>query len=133
MSIPNHNLPMSQRNVELVRRGFEVASRGALEPVRELLAPDVRWYAAGHADAGCQNREQALGWMGEALRRGIGVDLIDTRVIDDDRVLVVLRRRPHPQDADPPPHAQILTFRDGKVIEMVVYPSPEDAAAETVA
>lgn len=122
-----------QRNVEAVRRGFAAAGRGELGPVRDLLAPGVRWHAAGDAEGGCQNREQALEWMGDAIGRGIQVDLIDARPLGEDRVVAVLQRRADGPGEPPAPHGEVLTFRAGRVVEMVVYPSAEEALAAAVA
>lgn len=117
-------------NLELVRRGFEAAGRGDLEAISAILADDVRWHGAGDDDGGCQNRQQALRWMGEALARGIELDLVEARELAGDRVLTVLQRRPDGTDTNaPPPHGQILTFRAGKVVDMTVYPTAEEAIA----
>jgi hypothetical protein len=52
------------------------------------------------------------------------VDVLDA----GDRVVVITQ--PPPSGPEPEPlHAQITTFRDGKVIEMVGYPTVEDALA----
>ncbi len=126
MSQPDPSGHTPAGNLDAVRRGFAAAARGELGPVRELLAPDVRWHAAGDDAGGCQNREQALAWMGDAIGRGIHVELIDVRALDEARVLVLLQRRSGLPDA-PPAHGQILTFRQGQVIEMVVYPSADEA------
>ena len=45
-----------------------------------------------------------------------------------DQVVVVLK--PHGADE---PRANLTTFRDGKVVEMVAFESPEDALAATAA
>jgi ketosteroid isomerase-like protein len=123
---------MGATNLDLVRRGFEDASRGDLDAIAAILAQDVRWHAAGDEEGGCQNRDQALRWMGEALARGIGVDLIEARELPGDRVLTILQRQPTPDEAGqepPPPHGQILSFRDGRIVEIVVYPAAEEALA----
>jgi ketosteroid isomerase-like protein len=122
---------MAEGNVELVQRGFLAAARGDIGVVTAMLAPGVRWHGAGDEHGGCQNREQALRWMGDAIARGIRVQLLETRELGDDRVLVLLQRNPPPDSNPggqvPPPHGEILRFRDGKVTEMVVYPTAEDA------
>ena len=64
------------------------------------------------------------GWS--ARERGpIGelVELIDA----GDKVVVVMRRTG--EDGQPELIANLTTFRDGKAIEMVHYPDPDDARA----
>jgi ketosteroid isomerase-like protein len=117
--------------VKVVREAFAAALRGEIEGVSELLAEDVRWHAAGDEGGGCQNREQALVWLGEAISRGVHAELLDVRALDQDRVLVLLqrnlRRDGDPAGTQPSPHGQIVTFRGGKVAEIVIYPSDEEA------
>jgi ketosteroid isomerase-like protein len=118
---------MPQGNAEIVRAGFEASSRGDIDAVAALLAEDVYWGAEG--GGGCQDREQTLRWMREGIARGIRVDLVEARELPDGRVLLLLQRRtsPEAEAAPPPPHGQILSFRDGKIAEMVVYPTAEEA------
>jgi ketosteroid isomerase-like protein len=114
----------------LVRRGFQAASRGDIDAIAAMLSPDVRWHGAGDDSGGCQNRKQTLRWMREAIERGVRVDLLDARELPGDRVVLVLRRRPTPDDPEPPaPHGQIISFRDGLIAEMVVYPTAGEALA----
>ena len=64
--------------------------------------------------------------MRGARRRGpIGelVELIDA----GDKVVVIMRRTG--EDGRPELIANLTTFRDGKAIEMVHYPDPDDARA----
>jgi ketosteroid isomerase-like protein len=113
---------------ELVRRGFEAARAGDFELIADLLAEDVRWHG-GDPDAigSCQNRKQALEFMRQAhRRRGLG-ELIDV-IERGDKVVVILRPGP---DSEGPATlaANLTTFRDGKVVEMVHYPDPDAALA----
>jgi ketosteroid isomerase-like protein len=82
--------------------------------LREFLDPEV-------------NREQAMEFMHLARgRRGIGelVDVIDA----GDRVVVSMR--PKSEDGEQAAlSANLTTFRDGKAVEMVHFPNPEDALA----
>jgi ketosteroid isomerase-like protein len=119
---------MSESNVELARRGYEAALRGDIDVIGELLDPDVMWHGGDPtAEGSCHNREEALEFMRQArARRGVGelVDVIDA----GDRVVVIMRP---PSVAGEPAalSANLTTFRDGKVIEMVHYPEPDDALA----
>jgi ketosteroid isomerase-like protein len=119
---------MSRANVELARRGYDAALRGDLDAIREFLDADVKWHGGDPSAPGaCHNREQALEFMRQARsRRGVGelVDVMDA----GDRVVVIMR--PPAEEGE---HAQLsanlTTFRDGKAIEMVHYPNPQDALA----
>jgi ketosteroid isomerase-like protein len=118
---------MTESNLELARRGYEAIMRGDLDAIRELLDPDVKWYGGDPSD-GCQNRKQTLEWMGNALRRrgtppAELVDMVDA----GDKVVVIMRRTG--EDGELELVANLTTFRDGKVIEMVHYANPEDARA----
>jgi ketosteroid isomerase-like protein len=119
---------MSETNVELARRGYEAAVRGDLDTLRELLDPDVKWHGGDPtAREACHNRDQALQFMrGARARRPLG-ELVDVRDAGD-KVVVIMRP---PADRDEPARlvANLSTFRDGKVIEMVHYPNAEDALA----
>jgi SnoaL-like domain len=122
---------VSQSNVELVRAGFASAMRGDVAALEAMLAPDVYWGAPGGRDGGCHNRTQAVHWMRAAIDRGVTLRLIDARELADGRVLTVLQRIAPLEGGDgpPPPHAQLVSFRDGQVTEMLFYPTPEGAEA----
>jgi ketosteroid isomerase-like protein len=118
---------MSQAIVDLARRGYEAVRAGDLEAIREFLDPDVKWHAGDPtAEFACHNRRQALEWMRRARERGpIGelVELIDA----GDKVVVIMRRTG--EDGGPELIANLTTFRNGKAIEMVHYPDPDQARA----
>lgn len=117
-----------ETNSEIARRGYEAVVRGDLDAVREFLDPEVRWHGGDpNTLQACHNRQEALAYMRRARERGrIGalVDVIDA----GDRVVVIMRR---PVSGDEPPGlaANVTTFRDGRAVEIVHYPSPDDALA----
>ena len=120
---------MGEPNVETARRGFEAALRGDLGAIGELLDPNVTWHGGDPAAPGaCRDRDQALTFMRQssALRDG-GIELVDV-VGADEKVVVIMRPR---SEGDEPAAAvaNLVTFRDGKVVEMVHYPSVDDALA----
>jgi ketosteroid isomerase-like protein len=121
---------MCESNVELARSGFDAALRGDLDVIAELLDPDVKWHG-GDPSSGCQNRTEALEFMRNALaRRGPLIELVDV-VGAGDKVVVIMRPLGSADQGDEPasPVANLTTFRDGKVVEMVAYPDPEEALA----
>lgn len=117
---------MTETNVELARRGFEDALRGDLDAIRELLDTDVKWHGGDlSAPGACHNREQALAFMRQARsRRRLG-ELVD--IVDAGDKVVVIMRPPSEEGEQPTLSANLTTFREGKVVEMVHYPNPEDA------
>jgi ketosteroid isomerase-like protein len=119
---------VSGSNVELARRGYEAALRGDLDVIGDLLDADVKWHGGDSSASGaCHNREQALEFMRKARgRRGVG-ELID--VIDAGEKVVVIMRPPSEGGEQAALVANLSTFRDGKVIEMVHYANPENARA----
>ena len=119
---------MSESNAQLARRGFDAMLCGDLNVIAEMLDPEVKWHG-GDPSSGCQNRAEALEFMQNALaRRGPDIELVDV-VEAGDKVVVIMR----PQDAGDQgeqrasPVANVTTFRDGKVVEMVAYPDPDEA------
>ena len=120
---------MGDTNVELARRGFEAVLRGELEPVADLLAPDVSWHCGDPSAPGaCRGREDAMAVIRTAIERGALTELVDVIDAGDQQVVVVLRPA-SPDGRDVDPVANLTTFRDGKVVEMVHYPDPHGALA----
>ena len=114
-------------NSEVARRGFEAVLEGDVEAVREFLHPDVKWHGGDPtAEGGCLNREQALEFMRAARARNRGAELEEVIAAGDKVVLII--RRPSPEGGTQLT-ANLTTFQDGKAIEMVAYPRPEDALA----
>jgi ketosteroid isomerase-like protein len=110
---------MPQSNVEVARRGFEAVMCGDLDAIGELLDPEVKWHGGdSSAEGACRNREEALAFMRRARSRNPMGELVD--VIDaGDRVVVVIRPA---RGAEL--RANLTTFRDGKVIEIVATRPP---------
>ncbi len=117
---------MSAANIELARRGFEAALGGDLGAVGELLDSEVKWHGGDlSAPGACHNREQALEFMRQTRSRGRVGELLD--VVDAGDKVVVIMRAPSHEGEQAAPSANLATFRDGKIIEIVQYPNPEDA------
>lgn len=120
---------MAESNVEAARRGFDAALRGDLDTIAEMLDPEVKWHGGDPSAPGsCHNRTEALTFMrqSDAIRVG-RVELVDVVGVGDKVVVII---RPRSSDEDPPPLvANLTTFRDGKVVEMVHYPDPDEAMA----
>ncbi|HEX3803609.1 MAG TPA: nuclear transport factor 2 family protein [Solirubrobacteraceae bacterium] len=119
---------MTETNIEAARRGFEAALAGNFEAIAALLDTDVKWHGGDPTAVGsCQNRGQALEFMRRAREHGGLGELVD--VVGAGDKVVVIMRPPRRGGRQPPLVANLTTFRDGKVIEMVHYPDPEVALA----
>lgn len=119
---------MAETNADLVRRGFEALSRGDFDLVAGLLDPDVTWHGGDASAAGaCRGREQVLAFMTSALGRIGDVEVIDV-VGAGDRVAVIMGP-PASSGERAWTAANVTSIRNGKVVEIVHHPSPDDALA----
>jgi ketosteroid isomerase-like protein len=117
-------------NADIARAGFAAIARGDVDAITEFLDPEVKWHGGNPAD-GCQGRKQTLAWMRGRGDRGAGPmpELVDV-VTAGDRVAVIMQAAPSGADPQPRRIANLATFRDGRVVEMVHY---DDAAAALAA
>ena len=122
---------MTASEVELVRNAWAAFARGDVEAATAALHPEVRWYGAGNPDAegACHNRGDAEAFIRRALDDGVTAELLDVRDAGDRLVAVIHTHAPPEWERDPQPHGELISVRDGKVAEMVVYPTVDDALA----
>src|SRR3954468_24328122 len=120
---------MAESNADLARRGFDAALRGDLEALGALLDPAVSWHGGDRSGPGaCQNRSQALAFMRQSDVVGGGRwELVD--VVAAGEKVVVIMRPPCDAATPAPTVANVASFREGKVIEMVHYADSDDALA----
>ncbi len=115
---------MPQSNVEIARRGYQAIARGDFDAVYDLLDPEVKWHG-GDPSSGCRNRAEAMAFMRRPNRPQGARELVE--IVDAGEQVVVIMRSQPDAGADPELHANVTTFREGKVIEMVHYENPDDA------
>lgn len=120
------NVCVSETNAELARRGWEAALRGDLDAISGFLDPEVKWHGGDPTAPGaCRNRDQALQFMQRAREHRPLPELVEVRNAGD-KVVVILRRLAG-ENAEPSLVANLTSFRDGKVVEMVHYEDAYDA------
>ena len=122
---------MAASDVELLRTAWEAFARGNIDAVMQVLDPHVRWHGAGddeHND-GCRNRDEALAFIRQALTDGVTAEAFDFRDAGDRVVILLQTHQPHTWGEQPGPHGEVVTVRDGKVVEIVVYPTVDEALA----
>ncbi|MGI8572227.1 MAG: nuclear transport factor 2 family protein [Solirubrobacteraceae bacterium] len=123
---------MSPSNVELARTGWEAFARGDLDALRPLLDPEVKWHGGDpSAPYACHSSQEVLAFMARANERQspegrMAAELVDVADFGD-RVVVVIRPGDPVRAGEL--RANMTTFRNGKVIEMVAFESPEEALA----
>ena len=84
----------------------------------------MRWHGGDpDGEGACRNRDEALEVIRQAFDQGFAADLVSV-IGAGDRVVVILR----PAGADRTV-ANLTTFREGRAIEMVHFPNPDDALA----
>lgn len=120
---------MAESDVEVVRRAWEAFSRGDVDAASEAFDPEVRWHGADddELDAGCHSRGQALAFIRQALADGVTAEALAIEDTGDRIVVVVQTHNPAEWRSQPGPHGEVVTVRDGKVVELVVYPTVDAA------
>jgi ketosteroid isomerase-like protein len=119
---------MAESNADKARRGYDAAVRGDLGTVSEFLDPDVKWHGGDPTAPGaCRNRQEALEFMRQVRTHGRIGELVE--VIEAGDQVVVIMRPVRGEGEEPTLSANVTTFRDGRAVEMVHYPSPDDALA----
>jgi ketosteroid isomerase-like protein len=117
------------QDLELLRGAFEAFATGDLDAATAALDLQVRWYAADEPDADgiCHNRGEALAFLKRARADGVSAELLELREVGDRIVSIIQTHVPPDWGDQPPPHGEVVTVRDGKVVEMVVYATVEEA------
>jgi ketosteroid isomerase-like protein len=102
-----------------------------LSSFSELLDPDVTWGAPGARRPSCRNRDQVLAWYERGRQAGVRAQISDVSILDD-RLLVSLTVRGAPAAEDRGGAAlrwQVLTVRDGRIVDIVGFDDREDAVS----
>ena len=129
-------LAMSQENVEVVRSLYSEWEKGRFWSV-DLYAPDVEWHwsSAAKAVRGGAASYKGLEEIGAAMREWVrdwGWWSISAEEFVDagDRVVVMTTLHARLKDGRGEVHEQgadVITLRDGKVVRMEVFDTPEEA------
>jgi ketosteroid isomerase-like protein len=111
-----------------VRLALEAADLSAFT---DLLDTDVHWGPPDARQPTCRNRDQVLAWYRRGAESGVRAEVSET-VVFDDRILVGLRVRGRGganEQGGAVPRWQVLTVRDGRVVEIVGFDARTDALA----
>jgi ketosteroid isomerase-like protein len=121
--------PRGNRDLELLCGAWEAFAAGDLEAATAALDPQVRWFAADEPDADgtCHNRAEALAFIRRARSDGVSAELLGLREVGDRIVSIIQTHMPPDWGDQPPPHGEVVTVRNGKIVEIVVYPTVDEA------
>ncbi len=124
---------MADEDVELVRRAYDAYSRGDLAAAGSVYSADTVWDVSRfRPDEGVHNGVEELAryigsWRDTWSEHSFQVE----RIIDvGQRVVAVVRESGRGKSSGAPVtvrYGQLITVRDGKIVETVVYSDPEDA------
>jgi ketosteroid isomerase-like protein len=101
-----------------------------LSAFADLLHPDVTWGAPG-ANPTCRNRNQVLTWYQRGREAGVRGSVFDVEIIGD-RLLISMSVRGTEEARERGGTAlryQVLTVRNGKVVDIVGFEDRADALA----
>ena len=122
---------MALTGTALVRRAWEAFARGDVDAAVAALDPQVRWHGAGDpgSEGACHDRQDAEAFMRGLLADGVTAELLEVHEAGDRIVALVQKRQPAGEDDQPPPHGELITVRDGRITEILSYPTLEEARA----
>ena len=120
---------MGSQTMETARQGLEAWQRGDFDTIEAMLDPDVqwRWFEPGEWD--CRSREDVMRTLRERHAQGFGRSELEFVGAGDDAVIVVAHPRAVAGDDWPEEAATIITFRDGRVVDMQDYRTRDEALA----
>ncbi len=113
--------------MELAREGFAAWQRGDLDGLESMLDPAVQWGSFEPGEWDCHDRHDVMRTLRDRLEQGFNRGALEFVEAGEDRVVVVA----HPSEVGgpewPDETATMITFRDGKVVEMQDYPTRSEA------
>jgi hypothetical protein len=122
----------SEESMQVLAQQVKVAlEANDLAAYSELLDPDVHWGAPDARRPTCQNRDQVLSWYERGRESGVRADVSEVSVFGD-RILVGMTVRGSEAAQERGGAAlrwQVLTVRDGRVVDIVGFDDRSDALA----
>ena len=120
---------MSEQAMKLARKGFGAWQRGDFATIKALLDPDVqwRWFEPGEWD--CHSRQDVMDVVRDRYEQGFARGYLEFLDGGEHCVIVVAHPAAIGGEEWPAETATILTFRNGKVVDMKDYRTRESALA----
>jgi hypothetical protein len=124
-------MPQSDEMDGLAQRVRDALEAADLDAYGELLDPKVTWGAPGGAKPACRNRDQVLAWYMRGREAGTRASVGEVTWAGR-RILVGLMVTGSLGPEDQGGQAerwQVLTTRDGLIVDIVGYDNRREAAA----
>lgn len=104
---------------------------GDLTAFSESFDPNVTWGATDAPRPTCQNRDQVLAWYERGRQSGVEAQVSDIAIHGDKLLvsLVVHSTQAADQRGGSTLRWQVLTVRDGRVVDIVGFDDRSDAVA----
>jgi ketosteroid isomerase-like protein len=118
---------MSEQTMEIAKRGFTAWREGDLEAVESMLDPNVQWRSHEPSEGDCHSRDDVMQVVRERYEQGFALGDVEFIDAAPDVVIVVAHPGQVGGDAWPEETATVLTFRDGKVVDMQGHHTKDDA------
>ena len=124
---------MSEENVEIVRRIYDAFNRDDPDAVFRHAHPDLAVTFKEGPRAGTHRGRDVLQEVADDLRHGFEYWIFEPlKLIDsEDQVVAIINNRLRPKGGSSGEfsyrNGSIFTIRDGMVLSMVGYPTPEEA------
>ncbi len=124
---------MSQENVEIVQRMYDAFNREDADAVFRNTHPDFEVTFKEGPRAGTHRGREALQEVVDDLRSGFDSWIVEPMDFFEsgDQVVVVVNNRLRPKGGTAGEfayrNASVFTIRNGAVLSVVGYPTPEDA------
>ena len=130
---------MSEGNLELARRGYEILNRGEIDRfVAEFAHPDYEFHTGVQVPSipSVVRRDELRAWIDqwyvEPWEEQLQMDVERIEELDDGRVLALLTLRAKGRGSGTPvetEYAHIITFREGRCLRADGFPSWKHALA----
>jgi ketosteroid isomerase-like protein len=126
---------MAHPNEELVRKGFEAFSRGDMDALRELFAPDIVWHSPGRSPLAGDFKgiDEVLGNFAKTMELTGGTFKVEVHdVLANDEHAVALFRTSAERSGTQWSDNSVLVqhIQDGKVTESWLHPGDQYAGDE---
>jgi len=115
----------AEEQLRIVKRGYAAFAAGDIQVAMEPFADDIEWVVPGNsAISGTYRGKQEIGGFFMKLAEKSFTTEPEHFLADDERVVVLTKTTADGQSSD---QADVLTFRDGKIIK---FQSAGDTALE---